>query len=77
MVEDIDDPVEGFHYHIDMIYFCRLVGPPGPLREGWMWVGEDRLADGAPLSLEDAPSVPPPEDVRLLALKAIEALTGL
>ena len=26
MVEDIHDPVEGFHKHIDMIYFCRPVG---------------------------------------------------
>ena len=23
MVEDIHDPVDGFHNHIDMIYFCR------------------------------------------------------
>ena len=26
MVEDIHDPVEGFHKHIDMIYFCRPLG---------------------------------------------------
>ena len=30
MVEDIHDPVDGYHQHIDMIYFCRLVGPPSP-----------------------------------------------
>ena len=77
MVEDIHDPVEGFHHHIDMIYFCRLVGPPGPLREGWIWVAGNHLADEAPLSWEGAPSVPPPEDVRLLALKAIDALAQL
>ena len=39
MVEDIDDPETGFHQHIDMIYFCRLAGPAGPLNDGWMWAG--------------------------------------
>ena len=34
MVEDIHDPVEGYHQHIDMIYFCRLTGP-ADIRDGW------------------------------------------
>ena len=47
MVEDIHDPVDGFHYHIDMIYFCRLAGPGNrcsPLNPGWTWVSRERLA---------------------------------
>ena len=28
-IEDIDDPVQGWHQHIDMIYFCKPVGAPG------------------------------------------------
>ena len=35
MVEDIHDPVDGFHNHIDMIYFCRPVTASNPLAEGW------------------------------------------
>ena len=27
-IEDIDDPVQGWHQHIDMIYFCKPVGIP-------------------------------------------------
>ena len=38
MVEDIDDPVDGYHQHIDMIYFCRPVGPSAPLKR-WMALG--------------------------------------
>ena len=43
MVEDIDDPVQGFHHHIDMIYFCRLTGPAVPLNDGWRWVSRGRF----------------------------------
>ena len=43
MVEDIDDPVDGYHQHIDMIYFCRLVGAAEPLNEGWRWVNRAHL----------------------------------
>ena len=76
MIEDIHDPVDGFHHHIDMIYFCRLAGPPEPLNAGWMWVSRKQLADGCPLQLGDSPAVPPPEDVRLLAEHAFAAIEG-
>ena len=39
MVEDIHDPVDGYHQHIDMIYVSRPVGTPGPLNDEWVWVG--------------------------------------
>ena len=76
MVEDINDPVDGFHHHIDMIYFCRLAGPPEPLNPGWVWVSRERLAGGGPLQHADSPSAPPPEDVRLLAEHAFAAIEG-
>ena len=74
MIEDIDDPAEGLHQHIDMIYFCRVVGPTGALNTGWIWVSGDELANGVPLKRGDAPAVPPPDDVRLLALRALEVV---
>ena len=76
MVEDIHDPVLGYHQHIDMIYLCRLVGPPGPLNDGWIWVDESDLADGTPLVGGDVTPVPPPDDVKLLALRAISDIHG-
>ena len=48
MVEDIHDPVEGFHKHIDMIYFCRPVGGSDGLADGWRWVSRDTLEAGSP-----------------------------
>lgn len=77
MVEDIHDPVGGYHQHIDMIYFCRLAGPPAPLKDGWMWVAKEDLETGTPLRGRDGPSVPPPDDVRLLARQAFETVARI
>ncbi len=76
MVEDIDDPENGAHQHIDFIYFCRPVGQAGPLREGWRWVSREALAEGAPLELPGGGAAPPPEDVRRLAEEAFRAIEG-
>lgn len=76
MVEDIQDPINGFHQHIDMIYFCRLVGPPEPLNDGWQWVGRKHLARGLPLDNGHSEPEAPPEDVRLLAAYAFDAVAG-
>ena len=70
MVEDIDDPVQGFHNHIDMIYFCRLAGTEAALSDGWRWVSRGELYDCASLELPDGRAEAPPEDVRVLALHA-------
>ena len=70
MVEDIHDPVMGYHQHIDMIYFCRLAGSPNSLNDGWLWVSRSDMANGTPLQCGDSPSEPPPEDVRRLAEQA-------
>jgi 8-oxo-dGTP diphosphatase len=72
MVEDIRDPVNGYHQHIDMIYFCRLVGPSDLINDGWLWISKAELSEGKPLSGDGAPSEPPPEDVLLLARHAFE-----
>ena len=49
MVEDIDDPDQGYHQHIDMIYMCRPVGQVGRLNDGWLWVSRQQLAEGTAL----------------------------
>ena len=72
MVEDIHDPVDGFHKHIDMIYFCRPAGEPAQLARGWQWVSRDSLESGRPLKSDRAPDKPPPDDVRLLGVRAID-----
>ena len=72
MVEDIDDPVQGYHQHIDMIYFCRPAGPADPASDGWKWVGRDDLTGRVPLSDRGDRAVPPPADVTLLALRALD-----
>lgn len=74
MVEDIHDPVDGYHQHIDMIYFCRLTGSPDSLNDGWLWVPKADLANGTQLQHGDSPSEPPPEDVRLLAEQAFDVI---
>ena len=76
MVEDIHDPVDGYHQHIDMIYFCRLAGPAEPLNDGWRWISKGHLADGLPLDNGHSLPEAPPDDVRLLAGYAFDAVAG-
>ena len=71
MVEDIHDPVEGLHKHIDMIYFCLPTNNTS-LPEGWQWVSRESLESDAPLSRDGSPPEPPPKDVKLLGVRAIE-----
>jgi len=65
------------HQHIDLIYFCRLAGGPTALRRDGRfltWVDEGQLERGEAIPLGDGgPAIPAPDDVRLLALKAIQA----
>ncbi len=76
MIEDIDDPVEGFHQHIDMIYFCRPASESGALADGWRWVSRRALERGDSLRTADGAECPPPEDVRLLGMRAIDWAEG-
>lgn len=70
------------HQHIDLVYFTRpLPGQPLDLpdsAEGWLWVDEAELGEGAALPRPDGQGVVKvPEDVRLLALDAIRAVQAL
>ena len=76
MVEDIHDPEDGFHKHIDMIYFCRPLSATPELSDGWRWVSKDDLACLCPLTEGTLPPEAPPEDVRLLGIHAIEHVSS-
>ena len=78
LVEDIPGPGEP-HKHIDMIYFCRVVdgakrlAPDPTLR----WVDVEELRSEQALDVVGCGiSAPVPEDVRQLALVAIETARG-
>jgi len=65
------------HQHIDLIYFCRPAGEPAALRQDGRfltWVDEGQLERREAIPLGDGgPAAPVPDDVRLLALRAIRA----
>jgi len=75
MIEDIHDPVQGFHHHIDMIYFCRLVTPAVEINDGWIWVSRQQLIDGITITRPDGSAEVPPQDVRTLGIRAIDFLS--
>ena len=75
MLEDIRDPIEGLHQHIDMIYFCRPIIMEGSLKDGWLWVSRADLTNGKIVDGGEVPSESPPEDVRILAEHAFRAVT--
>jgi 8-oxo-dGTP pyrophosphatase MutT (NUDIX family) len=87
LLEDIQDPHDP-HQHIDLIYFCRPAdgAPTEPPDPAFRWVDETALRAGRPLDIEGCDpqgarlgglSVPIPEDVRRLALIAIETVRRL
>ena len=75
MVEDIHDPVVGYHQHVDMIYVCRPTGAVSPLPLGWRWVSQTELADGVSLVRDDGSAEPPPKDVRVIGLHALQIVS--
>jgi 8-oxo-dGTP pyrophosphatase MutT (NUDIX family) len=76
LVEDIPGPGEP-HKHIDLIYFCRPI--PNARHEKrddptLRWISEAELKANEPLDVAGCGvTAPIPEDVRTLALIAIEA----
>jgi 8-oxo-dGTP pyrophosphatase MutT (NUDIX family) len=76
LVEDIPGPDEP-HKHIDMIYFCRVVdGTSRTLADDptLRWVDKDDLRASVAMDVAGCGvSAAVPEDVRQLALIAIEA----
>ena len=70
LIADVDDPVDGFHQHIDFVYACRPVAPVTSVPDGWFWVTEEVLASGVPLSRSGGDPEPPPDDVRVRGAQA-------
>lgn len=70
LIEDIDDPVDGFHQHIDFIYACRPTAPVTALPDGWRWVSEEELTAGTPLTRPAGAPELPPDDVRVRGVQA-------
>jgi len=73
LLENSFEPGER-HQHVDFIYFCALLGEPPALPDDerhLTWVGEEQLRRDEPLPHGDGRSAVVPEDVRLLALRAI------
>jgi 8-oxo-dGTP pyrophosphatase MutT (NUDIX family) len=77
LVEDISD---GPHQHIDLVYFLRPVaGAHRVLVDGdpFVWVTRDQLHRGEALPVASCGvDLPVPEDVRLLALAALEQVNS-
>ena len=75
LVEDIPGPDEP-HKHIDMIYFCRTINGRAHRSVDdptLQWVDEEELRQAGPLDVAGCGvSVAVPEDVRQLALIAID-----
>ena len=74
LIEDIHDPVDGFHQHIDFIYVCRPTAPVTGVPDSWLWVTEEELASGAPLGRPGATPEPLPDDVRLRGAQAFRVV---
>ena len=75
LIEESHEPGER-HQHIDLIYFCRPAdgSDHDPALGDFHWLDEDALRSNQPLELAACGvTIPLTEDVRLLALKAIEA----
>ena len=71
-IENIDDPVDGFHQHIDMIYYCIPIGSK-KADNNWMWVARNELLTHKKLHFGGILK-PPPSDVRELALHAMDII---
>ena len=76
MIEDIDDPVQGFHQHIDFIYVCRPLHPVDAVPDGWRWVTQEELSSVVALKRDGFAAEPPPEDVRVLGEYAFQLSKG-
>ena len=71
-IEDIDDPIQGWHQHIDLIYFCKPVDEPSIINAGWRWVSQTDLESEREIETGLGMTALPPEDVRVLAAHAFK-----
>ena len=75
-LEDINDPKEGYHQHIDMIYVDYPVNSLNGLKNGWILVDRKKLNDRVKFSVSDNFSIAPEEDVISLGLYAIDLVAN-
>ena len=77
LIENIDDPEDGHHQHIDMIYYCYPVDGLMDLLPGWSLFSYKLLENALKvhqLGKEHLdPSIYPPLDVLTLGVDAIDA----
>lgn len=72
LIENIQDPVEGHHQHIDMIYYCQLIDARYEITN-WVWVSLKELISGKKLGVGDQLKSPP-DDVQRIGIHAIKTL---
>ena len=71
LLESIDDPENGEHIHIDMIYFSEALNI-GDLKDGWFWVNENELKGNVNLNFDNSNNARIQDDVKYFGLKCIE-----
>ena len=77
LVEDIEDPVDGVHQHIDHIYITVPADAAQKANEGWVWVTRRQLEDAVALETPDGGRTIPPPDVLEVGVVAIDLVKGL
>lgn len=76
LIENINDPDNGNHEHIDLIYACKPKMEIIDIPTGWVWVSKDMLLNRSSLNLDLEKPFHPPDDVIELALEAFEIVNG-
>lgn len=71
LLEKINDPKNGEHIHIDMIYFSKALNPKD-LKSGWFWVNEDELKGNVNFNFNNSNDEKIQDDVKFFGLKCIE-----
>ena len=76
MIEDIDDPKDGIHKHIDLIYFTKIINQSNNTnintKQKWFWVSKEELSKKSKIFDIRGKKSMPPEDVIKLGMKAID-----
>ena len=71
LLEKINDPKNGEHIHIDMIYFSQALNP-NDLKSGWFWANENELKGNVNLNFNNSNDEKIQDDVKVFGLKCIE-----
>ncbi len=74
MIEDIQDPVDGPHKHIDFIYFTVPARADQQPVDGWHWFTRADLEASNGRTAPNGNHEEPPEDVLNLGLAALDAV---